>query len=123
MARRNFEKARANTETAQKALSDTRILAPLTGIIAKKMADRFQNVQAKQQILAIHDNSSLEMAVEIPEQDFMHVNTGISLDELTRQLKPEILISSLPDRQFPATLKEAATIADPRDRDRRVKTV
>jgi RND family efflux transporter MFP subunit len=113
VARRNFEKAKAGTESAEKAMGDTRLLAPFKGIIARTTAERYQNIQAKQTILVIHDNSTLEMAVDIPEQDFTKVKKVDSLDELTRLVQPEITISSLPGRRFKAAFKETATMADP----------
>ena len=36
-----------------------------------------------------------------------------AVERLTEILKPEIIVSALPDRTFPARLKEAATQADP----------
>jgi RND family efflux transporter MFP subunit len=116
VARRNFEKAKAGTESAEKAMGDTRLVAPFNGIIAKITAERYQNIQAKQPILVIHDNSTLEMAVDIPEQDFTKVKKTDSLDELTRLVQPEIIISSLPGKRFKAAFKETATMADPMTR-------
>jgi len=113
VARRNFEVAQANTRSAKKAVEDTRLLAPFTGIIARKIADNFQNIQAKQPILVIHDDSSLEMVVDIPEQDYTRIKKGTTLSQLTQALKPEILISSLPGQTFKGTFKETATMADP----------
>ena len=113
VARRNFEVAQANTRSAKKAVEDTRLLAPFSGLIARKVADNFQNIQSKQPILVIHDDSSLEMLVDIPEQDYAQVRKGTSLSQLTQALKPEISVSSLPGQIFKATFKETATMADP----------
>lgn len=113
VARRNFEVAQASTRSAKKAVEDTRLVAPFSGLIARKIADNFQNIQAKQPILVIHDDSSLEMLVDIPEQDYAQVRKGTSLSQLTQTLKPEISVSSLPGQIFKATFKETATMADP----------
>jgi RND family efflux transporter MFP subunit len=113
VARRNFEKAKADTTSARKTMEDTRIVAPFDGVVARTVADKFQNIQAKEIILSIHDNSSLEMKVDIPEQDFTKHKKKSSLDKMTDSLKPELIISSLPGRRFQARFKEASTIADP----------
>ena len=113
VARRNFEVAQANTQSARKAVEDTRLMAPFAGLVARKIADNFQNIQAKEPILVIHDDSSLEMVVDIPEQDYARVRKDTSLSQLTRALKPEISVSSLPGQIFKATFKETATMADP----------
>lgn len=113
VARRNFEVAQANTQSAKKTVEDTRLVAPFSGLIAKKIADNFQNIQAKQPILVIHDDASLEMLVDIPEQDYAQVRKGTTLSQLTQALKPEISVSSLPGQIFKATFKETATMADP----------
>ncbi|MCP3943649.1 MAG: efflux RND transporter periplasmic adaptor subunit [Desulfobacteraceae bacterium] len=113
VARRNFEVAKANTRSAKKAVDDTRLVAPFSGLIARKIADNFQNIQAKQPILVIHDDSSLEMLVDIPEQDYARIRKGTSLAQLNQTLNPQISVSSLPGQSFKAEFKETATTADP----------
>jgi len=116
VARRNFEVTMANTKSAKKALDDTRLVAPFPGIIARTLTENFQNIQAKEPILVIHDDSSLEMKVDIPEQDYTRKERNTSLSELTDLLKPEISIAAVPGKIFKAWFKEAATTADPATR-------
>jgi multidrug efflux system membrane fusion protein len=52
--------SKAAVAEARKALDDTKLLAPFTGIIAKISVDNFQSVQAKQPVLVLHDASSLD---------------------------------------------------------------
>lgn len=116
VARRNFEKARAGTDSAEKAVKDTRLTAPFEGLIARTLTDNFQNIQAKQAVLSIHDDTSLEMLVDIPEQDLTRLKTDTSAAKLNQTYHPEILVSSLPGRTFPAEFREASTVADPTTR-------
>jgi RND family efflux transporter MFP subunit len=112
VARRNYEVARAGVKTARKSLDDTRLVAPFSGLVAKTLVENYQNIQAKEPILILQDDSSLEMIVDIPERDYARVDKTMSLSELTRILKPEILLTSFPDKRFKARFKEAAATAD-----------
>jgi RND family efflux transporter MFP subunit len=114
--RRNFEVTEAQLRTAQKALDDTRLLAPFGGQVARKIVDEFQNVQAKQPILLLQDESSLEVVISVPERDWAQAKPGLTLEERTERAEPKVEISSIPGRQFNAHIKEFATIADPTTR-------
>ncbi len=113
VARRNYEVAAADVETARKSLEDTKLRAPFAGIVAKTLADNFQNVGAKQAVMILQDNSLLKIIVNVPESDYTRIPQGASLQELTDEMKPEILVASVPGRVFPAKLYEMATAADP----------
>lgn len=110
---RDIEVAKEELKRAQKALDDTILKAPFSGDIPRKIAENFQNVQAKEPILLLQDISSLEMDVTVPEQDFILATPNISYEERTARVRPEIVISSLSDRRFPARFKSLSTAADP----------
>jgi RND family efflux transporter MFP subunit len=110
---RDIRVAEEDLKKAQKALDDTTLRAPFSGEIATKIADNFQNVQAKEVILLLQDISGLEMDVTVPEQDFALATPGITLEERTQRAKPEIVVSSFPGRRFPARFKSMSTTADP----------
>lgn len=111
--RRNFEVADANWKTSRKALEDTYLRAPFAGQVARKLVDEFANVQAKQPVLLLQDASDLEVVVAIPEADWARAKPGLTLAERTARLQPRVVVNSLPDRSFPANLKEFSTAADP----------
>jgi RND family efflux transporter MFP subunit len=112
--KRGVEVAEARRKEAEKAYEDTILRAPFAGVVGRKLVVDFANVQAKQPILVLQDTSHLEMVVNVPERDFaVGPRATPSLDELTERLQPFIVVSSLPDRKFPARLKELATAADP----------
>ena len=110
---RDIRVAQENLTKAQKALDDTTLTAPFSGQIATKIADNFQNVQAKEVILLLQDISSLEIDVTVPERDFVLATPGLSLEERTERAKPEIVVSSFPGRSFPARFESMSTTADP----------
>ncbi|MCK5382702.1 MAG: efflux RND transporter periplasmic adaptor subunit [Gammaproteobacteria bacterium] len=98
---------------AQKALDDTVLQAPYSGVVASKIAEDFQNVRAKEPILIFQDTSTLEIDVNVPERDFVHMTPGMTLQQRTELIKPEISVSSIPGELFPARLKSFTTTADP----------
>lgn len=110
---RDIQVAKEDLKKAQKALDDTSLKAPFSGEIATKIVDNFQNVQAKQAVLLLQDISGLEMDINVPEQDFAYATPGITHEERTARAKPEIVVSSFPDRRFPARFKSVSTTADP----------
>ncbi|MDP6415388.1 MAG: efflux RND transporter periplasmic adaptor subunit [Gammaproteobacteria bacterium] len=110
---RDIQVAEEDLKKAQKALDDTALRAPFSGDIARKIADNFQNVMAKEPILLLQDTSSLEMDVTVPEQDFVLATPGLSYDERTARTHPEIVASSISDQRFPARFKSLSTSADP----------
>jgi RND family efflux transporter MFP subunit len=112
-ARRDFEVTAARIKTAEKAVSDTTLRAPFAGKVARRMFEEFQNVQAKQAILLLEDDSALEVKVSVPERDWVRSKPGLTAEERTARARPMVTISSIPDRQFDAHLKEWATSADP----------
>jgi len=110
---RDIQVAIENLKTAQKALDDTYLKAPFSGEIAEIPADNFQNVQAKEKILKLQDLSSLEIDVAVPERDIAISPPGLSVEELTQLLRPEIEISAVPGQRFPAKYKKIDSVADP----------
>lgn len=120
-ALRDIQVAQEELKKAQKALDDTALKAPFSGEVARKMVENFQNVQAKQPVVLLQDISSLEMEVTVPEQDFARAKVGLSNEERTARVRPEIEISAIPDQRFPARFKSISTAADPVTRTYKVK--
>ena len=110
---RDIDIAKQDLKQAQKAMNETLLKAPFAGKVANKIADNFQNVKAKQPILLLEDISSLELDVDIPEQDFVRMKPGLTLKQRTARGKPEIRVSTIAGRSFAARLKSFKTSADP----------
>jgi RND family efflux transporter MFP subunit len=110
---RAIDVANQDLKQAQKALDDTSLKAPFPGRIARKIADNFQNVQAKQAILLLEDLSSLELDINVPEQDFVRMRPDMSLEQRNQAVISEIEVSTMPGRRFPAEIISFETTADP----------
>jgi len=115
-AQRNYEAARANYQQARKAVEDTELRAPFEGVVARKLVEDFVNVQAKEPVLILQDDSSLEIRVNVPERDFARMTPGVPPEERNRRADPRVVVSALGDRRFPARITEVATTADPQTR-------
>lgn len=113
-ARRAVKVFEAQLEIAQKAVADTELRAPFAGMMARKLVEDFANVVAKEPVLILQDISTLEIEVAVPERDFTRQRVDMTdKEELTKQLAPKVIVSALPDREFPAAIKEYSTTADP----------
>jgi RND family efflux transporter MFP subunit len=99
----------AQEREARDALADTRLTAPFAGIVARTLAETFQEVAPRQPIVSLRDASGLEVVADVPE--FVMVQLG------TRNVKSlAAAFDFLPGRTFPLTQAEAETEADPRTR-------
>jgi RND family efflux transporter MFP subunit len=107
-----FEVAEARLRTSQKAVDDTRLVAPFAGRVARTFVDAFQNVLAKETVLLLNDDRNLEIVIAVPEADALVARQAV---DATRSLEIEAegAVSTFPDRRFPAQLAEVATQADP----------
>jgi len=113
---RSFEVRKASVRQAQKALQDTQLIAPFSGKIAKKLMKDFQNVQAKEPVLILQDNSTLEILINLPEGDLTGSGPGLTVEQANRRLTLMFSLSSIPGRIYPARIKEFASTADPETR-------
>lgn len=111
--RRNFEVTTAALETARKALSDTRLVAPFSGSIGRVYMENFQNVQAKQPVAVLQDITELEVVIDVPEQDWSRARPDRNFEQATDIIKPYVTIATFPGRRFPARITEASAVADP----------
>jgi RND family efflux transporter MFP subunit len=82
---------------AEKALADTRLEAPFDGVITGTYLENFQNVRAKQRIVRLLDDSTIEMEVSVPE-------SLISLAPVAYDVQVEF--DNYPGRKIPARITE-----------------
>ena len=118
---RALDVSKANLDIAQKGVDDTKLRAPFSGRMARKLVEDFQNVQAKEPVLVLQDTSTLEIEVNVPERDIAMAPTTRAGEEVTQRTEPEVIVSALPHLKFPAWIKEFAAAADPVTRTFSVK--
>jgi RND family efflux transporter MFP subunit len=116
-AQAQLDVAAAEVKIRRKALDDTVLRAPFDGFMSRKLVEDFANVQAKQPVLVFEDPSQLEIKVSVPERDLAgRRRTNDTLDQINARIRPEVVVTSLPNERFPAKLNELATTADPTTR-------
>jgi RND family efflux transporter MFP subunit len=121
---RALDVAKADLAVSQKAYEDTKLRAPFSGRMARKLVEDFQNVQAKEPVLILQDTSTLEIEINVPERDVAQGPPHIieeDMGERNERVDPEIIVSALPHLKFPGWIKEFASAADPVTRTFSVK--
>ena len=68
IAAANVKSLQAELQGARDALADTSLRAPFSGEISARFTENFEDIQARQQVLRIVDNSRIRFTVNIPEQ-------------------------------------------------------
>ncbi|GGB50931.1 efflux RND transporter periplasmic adaptor subunit [Shewanella inventionis] len=100
--------AKAALEAAKDQLSYTRLEAPFSGTIAKRMVDNHQIVQANQGILTLQNNHLLDISIQVPE-----AIVAKYAQKVTHSLKAKVRFSAMNDREFDAQFKEYSTQVTP----------
>jgi membrane fusion protein, multidrug efflux system len=96
--------AEAGLAAAQDQLNYTRLRAPFSGLIARRLVDNYQEVSVKQPIVSLQNMTDIEVLVDVPE----------SMMAPIRATKPRLYadFASDPTRQFDLKIKEMALLAD-----------
>ena len=81
-ARIGLKKAEADLTTARKALRDSKIKAPISGIVNKRMVEYGQFVAGGMPVCEIVNTSTLKMWVKIAEKDIFKLSKGQTADIL-----------------------------------------
>jgi membrane fusion protein, multidrug efflux system len=78
----NLDASKAQMAQAKKALNDTRVLAPMNGIVAERFAQPGEKISPDSRILSIVDLSRVELEAAIPSTDIgsVRIGQGISLN-------------------------------------------
>ena len=107
--RATVRRLEAQEREMRDALQDTRLLAPFAGIVARTIAETYQEVPARQPVVSLRDASGLEIVTDVPESVMAQLGSG--------EVKNLVAtFDFLPGRTFPVTYAEAEGEADPRTR-------
>jgi RND family efflux transporter MFP subunit len=117
ISRSDYDKleAQSKTTTAQLAqakqnLAYTTLKASFSGVVAKRYVQNFEEVSAKQKIVLLHDVSSLEISIDVPESLMILIDRNRRSGDSKRNVVAEF--KAIEGKQFPLTFKEVATAAD-----------
>lgn len=78
-ARANLHAAQASLETARVGLREASLLAPISGIVAKRHVLPGEKVSMEQQVLTIVDLSTLELAGSVGTHEVSRINPGMAV--------------------------------------------
>ena len=110
--RRNLNVTLADVKTAEKALEDSVLKAPFAGSVGRKYIDNYQDVAINQPIIQLQDLDSLDILINIPENDVARGKGRKTIAELAKNIKANVAFASVPNKKYKVTLKEFGTIAD-----------
>jgi RND family efflux transporter MFP subunit len=108
---RTHDVAEAALREAQRALEDTRMVAPFDGRVARTLVNNFQNVQARQIVLIFQNTTTLEVDIQVPEADMSAAERGITARNARYLLEAKAEFPTIPNQQFDLELKSFSTEA------------
>ena len=92
---------------AQLNLSDATLRAPFDGVIARRLVDENQNIQAKAPVVEFQDVEEIDIVVDVPEAVMAADLKTSEIVSLTAEF------SGAPGVEFPVRIREVAQVADP----------
>ncbi|MGL5026848.1 MAG: efflux RND transporter periplasmic adaptor subunit [Shewanella oncorhynchi] len=104
-----LKSATAALAAARDQLSYTRLTAPFSGTVAKRLVDNHQIVQANQGVLTLQNNNLLDISIQVPE------SMAAGLKQYTDQahFAAKVRFSAFPEQSFDAKFKEYSTQVTP----------
>ncbi len=106
-AEQQLVQARANVRIHDKHLADTRLFAPVSGFISKRLVEPGQSVAAGIPVFEIVRLDPVEILVGVPETDIHQVTVG---------QKATVTLPALPGQTFEGTVRVVNVSADPSTR-------
>ena len=91
--------AQSAVERATDNMNYTSLKAPFDGVVVEKFVEQFEDIQAKQAVVRVLDNSSIEFTVQIPETLMEHI-------DIVKTLGAFVVFDTYPGVEVPATIKE-----------------
>ncbi|MEM7664018.1 MAG: efflux RND transporter periplasmic adaptor subunit [Pseudomonadota bacterium] len=97
--------ARANLDSARKALDDTVLRSPFDGVVAVVQAVDFQNIGAQQNVVTLQTTGAAEAVVQIPAT--LVANSG-----RVEPVETVLVLDAAPDQRIDTELFSTTTQAD-----------
>lgn len=107
-----LEQARAQERLARERLADTRLVAPINGLVARRLTDPGEMTAAGTPVFSIMDLNPARVRVGVPEADIGRVRAGQSA---------AVLLPSLEGRSFRGRVTLVGIAAEPVSRTFTVK--
>lgn len=112
--------AKANLETTQKNLTDTKMYAPFNGFVAKIYVENYEHVKAKEAIMIVHDLEVMDVEIQIPEYIAKQIQSDSKQSKTKQKYHAFAIFDDFPKYKFPLTYKEYSSRADEQTQTYRV---
>jgi RND family efflux transporter MFP subunit len=112
----DFKNAQAALDAAMQDLAYTELRAPFDGMVARRLVERFEEVQAKQPIAVLQNVERLEVKFDVPESIIRGLRADSRAAETTAPDRVRVFakFADQPQREYPLVFKEISTKADPK---------
>ena len=104
--RTKAQSAKAQLASANNNLDYSTLRASFDGVIAKVYSKNYQEINAKEPIVRLHDLSEIQLIVNIPESIMIHLKKNAAQGVVSATF------NSIEDHNFPLQFSEVATLAD-----------
>ncbi len=106
-----FKNAEAALNAAEQDIKYTKLEAPFGGTVAQRYVQEAEEVQAKQNVLAIQDENQLEIKVDVPESIVSRIDRA-GRGDAPNQVPVYATFDAAPDARIDLVFKEVSTRAD-----------
>lgn len=106
--------AKATLDLARNALNDAQIRAPVSGVVAARLAEPGQQLGSGGQILRIVTPGTVDLEANLPESEYPAVKTGQTVD---------VTVEAFPDRVFKGRVSQIYPVASSAARSFTVRIV
>lgn len=114
--REAIDVAQAGLRTAQRALTDTQLFAPIKGRISRRFVRNHQNVQVREPVVLLQNIATLDIEVQVPEVLMAGVGANTTATEADKLIEAFVEFAAVPGERFPLTLRSFSTQANPSSR-------
>ena len=102
-AQATFNSAKVKLEASENKMDYTNLRASFSGVIAKVYIDAFQELNAKTPVIALHDISTIDLRISVPERIMIRARKDQNPPDMS------VVFDELSDKEFPLIFKEVAT--------------
>jgi RND family efflux transporter MFP subunit len=113
----NFKTTEAALAAARQDLAYTELKAPFGGRVAKRYAERFEEIGIKQTMFTLQDVDNLQVKVDLPESLIRSLRPNPEMRDARSEnsrVNAFVTFEGKPDQPFPLTIREISTRADPK---------
>jgi RND family efflux transporter MFP subunit len=107
LAEAQIDQAQAELRELRVRLDNTRILAPISGLVGKRHLDNGALVNPSMPVVSLVDLSTMVMEINAPEKDLVKIRTG---------LEAGIVLDAYPEQKFKGRVIRLSPILDPATR-------